>query len=282
MQRNIKNSIYLGLLASSFLLLGGCRKVISLDLNSAEKKYVIEGTVAKIFRLDNRTKSDTAWVKISQTKDFNASNAFVGISGASVTISDNGGPAVALTESATGVYGSDAVVGEVGHTYTLSVTVGGQTFSASSKMPDSVTMRKLYIENMKILNETKKVASIDFVDPVGKGNAYRFVQYRNGVAASPIFVQNDDLTDGNNITTQLNSYNSDDNNDDEELKAGDVLIVEMQCIAPPVYKFWSSLNVGATGSGQTATPANPVTNISGGAMGFFSAHTSQLKSLIVR
>lgn len=277
------------LLAIGLLSLASCRKVIDLDLNTTEKKYVIEGNVAKRFLYkvpqgisNPENLSDSIWVKVSQTKDFNASNAFSGTSGAEVTISDNGGTPVALVESSTkGIYLTNAINAEIGHTYSLSVKVGGQTFTSSSTMVDSVVFRKLYQETLDVFGDTKIVADVEFIDPPGKGNAYRFVQYRNGVQSSPIFVQNDDLTDGREIVTQLNSYNNDDD-DEEDLKKGDNLLVDMQCIAVPVYKFWFSLNVGATGSGQNATPANPESNIQGGAMGYFSAHTSQIKSITIR
>lgn len=42
------------------------------------------------------------------------------------------------------------------------------------------------------------------------------------------------------------------------------------------------MNVGASGSDILATPANPVNNISGGALGYFSAHTTQIKKTIVK
>jgi hypothetical protein len=289
MSYKIKTSMLSAALAISLLSLVSCRKVIDLDLNTTEKQYVIEGSVAKrfLYRVPQGTTNpellkDSVWVKVSQTKDFNNSNAFSGTSGAEVTISDNGGTPVTLIESATkGVYLTNGIDAEIGHNYTLTVKVGGKTFTSSSVMPDSVVFRKVYQENLDVFRKIKIVANVEFTDPVGKGNAYRFVQYRNGVQTAPIFVQNDDLTDGRNVVTQLNSYSNTDD-DEEEFKKGDNMLVEMQCITKPVYKFWFSLNVGATGSGQNATPANPESNISGGAMGYFSAHTSQFKSLPIR
>ena len=106
--KNIANIQGLAFGTGLLLMVTSCEKVIQLDLNSVEKKYVIEANLAKIKPPTGASK-DTAWVKVSQTKDFGTGNAFVGVSGAAVTISDNGGPAVALAESSTGVFASAGV-----------------------------------------------------------------------------------------------------------------------------------------------------------------------------
>jgi hypothetical protein len=50
----------------------------------------------------------------------------------------------------------------------------------------------------------------------------------------------------------------------------------MNCVDKNVYDYFFTLS-GVTGNNgfQTATPANPVSNISNGALGYFSAHTTQ-------
>ncbi|HKZ66576.1 MAG TPA: hypothetical protein VJ111_09490, partial [Chitinophagaceae bacterium] len=68
---------------------------------------------------------------------------------------------------------------------------------------------------------------------------------------------------------------------DEDIKSGDTVKLDMLCIDPAVYKYWYSVNQSATGNSQSASPANPVSNISGGALGYFSAHTIQTKTLLV-
>ena len=55
----------------------------------------------------------------------------------------------------------------------------------------------------------------------------------------------------------------------------------MICNDAAVYKFWYSLNNGATGTGESASPSNPVSNISGGVIGYFSAQTIQSRSIKV-
>jgi len=57
--------------------------------------------------------------------------------------------------------------------------------------------------------------------------------------------------------------------------------IELHSIDPGVYKYWYSLDQGADG-GSSASPANPVSNISGGALGYFSAQAVREMKLVVQ
>ena len=57
-------------------------------------------------------------------------------------------------------------------------------------------------------------------------------------------------------------------------------MVEMQGISQAVYEYFNSF--GNLGMGpSSSTPANPYTNIDGSQLGYFSAHTSEIKSVII-
>ncbi|WP_262915424.1 DUF4249 domain-containing protein [Niabella ginsengisoli] len=112
------------------------------------------------------------------------------------------------------------------------------------------------------------IATIRFKDPPAFGNAYRFIQYVDGDPETTIFVAKDDLINGRTVVDELLIFN-----DEYTLKPCDQLRVELQCIDMPNYLFWYSLNQGSLGSSQSASPGNPASNIIGGALGYFSAHT---------
>jgi uncharacterized protein YbgA (DUF1722 family) len=63
------------------------------------------------------------------------------------------------------------------------------------------------------------------------------------------------------------------------LLPGDVLKIEMQCIDEFVYEYFNSFGNTLGGS---ATPANPYTNIIGSELGYFSAHTSEMKEKVIQ
>jgi hypothetical protein len=66
----------------------------------------------------------------------------------------------------------------------------------------------------------------------------------------------------------------------KKVKLNDIVSVEMQCITRPTYLYYYTLNQqSGSGPGGGTTPANPPTNIQGGALGIFSAHTVQRKMI---
>jgi hypothetical protein len=266
----LKRSFYLGCVIVLAMHLEGCEKVIDVDLNDTEKKYVIEAVLTD--------HANSCKVLLTQTKNFDDDNTFAGVTGAQVTISDNNGVPITLTETGAGVYEAKNLVGTSGHRYSLVVNVSGQKFTATSTMPQLVSFDSLYISERSLFGETYKFATVSFKDPPGTGNAYRYIQYVNGVKEKTIFVRDDDYSDDLTVERVLFYFNDDD---EKKLKSRDNVIVEMLCIDYPIYKYWFSLAQSSTGENQSATPGNPVTNIEGGALGYFSAHTIQSKSVVV-
>src|ERR1700757_930734 len=195
---------YIIKISSLFFLAGivaSCQKVITLNLGSASPKFVIEGKLTD--------SAGMAEVLISQTKNFYADNNFVGITGAVVTITDDSGVVTTLAPTDSGVYQSPVLVGQQLHTYTLQVNIGGQQFSAVSTMPVKVPFDSLYITNDVSFGSSRKVATVQYKDPAGKGNSYQFLEYVNGKQQQAIFTDNDDYTDGNKVILPLNIFASD-------------------------------------------------------------------------
>jgi len=267
----MKYSIKICALCFLLFMMNSCTKVITLKLNNATPEYVVEGTITDSI--------GTAQVLISQTKDFYANNSFVGITGAIVTITNDSGVVTTLTATDSGVYTSPILVGQQNHTYTLNVLVAGKTFTATSTMPTKVPFDSLFISTNASFGSAKKVANVQYQDPIGKGNSYRFIEYVNGTQQEAVFAENDDLTDGNKMIMPLNIFGS-DSLANKNINSGDIVKVDMQCIDKNVYEYWYSLDQGSTGSSQSAAPGNPVSNMQGGALGYFSANTLQTKSVV--
>lgn len=250
-------------------LMVSCEKIIDVELNESDKKYVIEAVVTNI-------PGDGPLVRISQTKNFDESNEFKGVSGAKVSIQVNNGTSFTLAETREGIYETKSFIGVSGSTYFLKVIIGSEVFTAVSTMPAQlVLLDYLTIDNFAFGGTNSKIIVPSFLDPLGKGNNYQFIQYTNNSREKNIYVFNDDLNDGLRSTRPL--ADPDSNND---LESGDFVKVEMFCIDPKVYTYWYSLDQASTGN-SSATPANPVSNISGGALGYFSAHSVSSKTILV-
>lgn len=251
-------------LAVTFLV--SCEKVIDVKVNEAAKKYVIEGVLTD--------QAGSCQVTITQTKGFNEDNDFTGINNAKVTITDDAGAVSNLTQTSAGLYES-SLKGVPAKTYTLQVSINGEVFTAVSKMPLPISIDSLYINEVSFFSKTSKLVNVRYSDPVTLGNNYRFVQYINRIKNKGIYIQNDDLTNGRVSTATF--YNR-----DGDINKGDTVKVELQCIDPAIYKYWFSLSQSSTGETESASPANPVSNITGGALGYFSAHTVRTKSVIAK
>jgi hypothetical protein len=253
----------------SVALLSSCQKVISVKLDSSDAQYVIVGTVTN--------QAGDCKVSITQTKSFSDDNTFPGVTGASVTVESNG-VVTTLNEAGDGLYQTSAITGVPGTRYDLTVNIKGQVFTASSTMPQPVLLDSLYVSTGRLT--TKKYVTAIYKDPVGVPNYYRFIQYVNGRKEKSIFADNDEFTDGQKVKSQL-EYDNDTDDAKRDIVSGDSVRIEMICTDAAVYKYWYSLNDGASGDSQSASPANPVTNISGSVMGYFSAQTVQGKTIKV-
>jgi hypothetical protein len=259
------------LLFLTTILASSCQKVIHVDLNSAEKKYVIEAMITD--------QPGTAQVLISQTKNFDENNDFPGVTGATVTISENGGTPVAMNETTAGKYEHPTLTGASGKTYALSVSVAGKTFTAVSIMPQRVNLDTIFTTDELLFTETRKIVNTVYKDPPGRGNNYRFIQYINTKKGTQVIVNNDDYTDGRTVYNKL--FYFPDDNDSNKIKSGDSVRIDMLCIDANVYRYWFSLDRSSTGGSGQATPSNPVSNLQGGALGYFSANTLQTKKMLV-
>jgi hypothetical protein len=253
------------------VLFSSCRKVINVDIEGVEKKIVIEAFITD--------QQDSSRVLISTTKNISENNYYPGVGGAVITVSDEAGVITTFIEDSAGYYSAPGFKGAVGKTYSLLVNINGSSFSAVSTMPQKIRMDTLYISDELLFGKSRKIANTTYQDPTGKGNCYRYVQYINGKKTKTIFVNNDDYIDGNFVEAKL-WYLVDEEEEDEKIKSGDTLRLDMMCIENTVFKYWFSLNQSATGNSQSASPANAVSNISGGALGYFSAHTVETREIV--
>ena len=245
----------------ALVLLCSCKKTVTLPLKTAPSQIVIQGEVTNA--------AGPYTVIINQSVGFYTNNTFPPISGAVVKISDNTGATDSLTETATpGVYTTHTLQGVPGNTYTLSVSAQDSNYTAVSTMPLPVNFDSLSFDATTGFGKTQISAVVNFQDPAGIKNYYQFIEYINGVQfTKDIFVFDDRLSDGRYISNDLRT-------DSSYIRIGDQIQVNMYCIDANVYNYFYQIQQ-SSGANTTTTPANPATNLSNGAYGYFSAHTIQ-------
>ncbi len=239
-----------------------CQKVIDIDLNSEDPKVVIEAVITD--------QPGPYTVTVTKTVNFSSSNTFPAVSGATVVLWDNAGNTEQLTETSPGNYTTATLQGVPGRTYYLSVTADGKTYTSECVMPAAVELDTVVTEEATAGDQVYVIPL--WTDPAGQGNYYRCIETINNERVAGSFLYDDVYSDGLVNGQPLLNFTS-------ELGAGDTVTVEFQCISKPVYLYFFSMM--QTTSGQTAAPANPVSNITNGALGYFSAHTKRTETIIV-
>src|SRR5882757_5405663 len=255
--------------ATAAILFYSCQKTVTLDLNTAPAQIVIQGEITNT--------PGPYTITINQSTAFYADNTFPPISGAAVKISDGQGLTDSLTETSPGGYSTHPLQGIPGTTYTLSVSAQNQQYTACSTMPAVVPFDSVTFDHSADFGSKQIEAIVNFQDPPGVKNYYQFMEYINGQQFNKnIFVLDDRLSDGRYISRTLRT-------DSTYLTKGDQLEVKMYCIDENIYNYWYQLDQssGSGGFNTTASPANPASNISNGAYGYFSAHTVQSKKVTV-
>ncbi|MCF3107589.1 DUF4249 domain-containing protein [Niabella sp. CC-SYL272] len=247
-----------------------CRKVIYPEYEAGTApKTVIQASLTD--------QKDSAVVFISETLAVDAPNAYSGKDGAIVSITGNGSAPVILNSRGNGRYTAH-IATSAGSAYTLKAQVEGVTYSAVSTMPAKVAFDSLFITQRSILGRTLRIPTVVFTDPPASGNYYRFILSVDGFESTTIFIENDRLFNGNKMTLELLDVFT-DSNAPTFIDPYDRVIVEMQCISKDTFDYFSQLKAGALGEGNSSNPGNPLSNIAGGALGYFSVHTSEKKEL---
>lgn len=243
------------------LAFSSCEKVIDIDLNDTEQKVVIEGTILR---------GDTIQrVRITKTQNFDESTLAPTIDNALVTVVDNLGNSATFSSVGNGWYELTAYPGVEGRTYTLSAVVEGNTYYGSSTMPVYEPLDSLYVEFFPFGVDTLISLVPSHLDQAGMMNYYQFHLYINGIRDKGIYIQDDQFTDGNLSVQPLFV---------QELEIGDTVRVDFFCIDKPVHSYFNQLSVNSSNS---ATPANPTSNLIGGCLGYFSARTFDTRTIVI-
>jgi len=262
----MRKHIWFIILVFVIVLITSCQKVINIDLNSASPALVITGNI--------NDQPGPYTVSLSQTVNFSDPNSFPAVSGAFISITDNTGIIDTLVETKPGTYHTKKTTGVAGRTYNLTVIANGQTYTASSTMPQAVTFDTLIItQRVSFRNhDTILAPQAIFLDPANVANYYRFIETRNDTLLSNIHVIDDQFTNGLHIAYTVRN--------DTSLVRGDSVTVEMQCIDQGTYQYFNTFREA---SGTTnVTPSNPVSTISNNGLGYFSAHTSRYRRILVQ
>ncbi len=163
------------------LIFSSCDKIINPDLESASPILVVEAWL--------NDKPEKQIIRLTMTQPYFDTSTPIGVSGATVTVTDDLNVAYAFVDDGTnsGTYQWTPTLGQnfgaAGRKYALSVQVNGETFQALSEMKrttvvDSITFK---VKPEFQFPEDSYVAEFWATDPKGKGDTYWIKAFKNGV-----------------------------------------------------------------------------------------------------
>lgn len=257
------------LISSILLVMVGCSaddgSEINIPLKDMSGKIVIQGNVVD--------SSGPFFVKITKSVGISGGN-YPTVDNAKVIITDDQGQTENLVYD-DGLYQTTHFTTNYGRTYTLSVTVDGKTYTASSKMPDSVPFTSLQQTIISDYDGQRIGIKPIFTDPQVLGNYYLFKTLKNSDNSEYTVISDNNTTNGKVNDTPIALLTN--------FKKNDTVVVEMNTIDQPVFNYFKALpQANLYNSGTAVTPVNPPSNFNNGALGYFSAHTSQYKAMIIQ
>jgi len=254
-----------------------CEEIIQLDLEATPQKIVIEGLLTNRFR--------DQYVKITRTSDFYETGATEMVSNASVSVIDSDGILYRYGQASPGYYLPITIFsGQVGKTYRLSVRIGDQVYESEEELLRLAPIDSLgyaLTENPSELREQKGQLYdllLYFQEPQDTKDYYLFKFYRNDTLtytnANDIYLANDEVFSESIKGFPAPVFYS-------EL---DTARMEMFSVSRNGYFFLSDLtNLQFSDGGLFGpVPANPRTNISNGALGFFQVSAVRSAEIILR
>ncbi len=282
-----------------FVVLCGCEKVITFDLQEPEPKLVVEATIEN---------DGAPLVILTRSTDYFSSispeilaSSFV--HGANITVS-NGSKTHQLKEYSRPLgngyvffyYSIDssnlqtAFVGQLNTQYSLHILHEQKEYTATTTIPgitkkiDSIWWKPA----PRSADSAKAVIMVKATDPAGFGDYIRYFTKRNSEPYLPPFnsVFDDHIIDGTTYELPLEpGIDRNGEREEDELaffNRGDTVTFKISNIDKATFEFWRTIEYTYASIGNPfSSPVKVLSNISNGALGYFGGYASQYHLIII-
>lgn len=252
----IMKKILMPILFVVFALVG-CQREVMLKVNTAPSRIVVQANLS--------SEGQTVQVMLNRTVSLYGKTSKADISNATVFFKDMvSGRSLFLTGQ-NGLYTTSESFDVVANApYMLVVELEDTVLQSQCFMPQQVLADSLAIDkyvNKTTLRDTSYVVTVRFTDIPNQQNYYKIQTHIDGVLLPDINIVNDNFRDGQQIKVSVK---------DDKLVRDARVRLELQHITPEIYDYYFTMRQAM--SGMSDSPANPPTNIFGGAIGYFSAY----------
>ena len=265
-----------------YLLISACTEIIDMDLNSTDNnRLVVEGTITDELKIHQ--------VKLTRTSDYFVNQPASPELGALITISNEDTLFNLIDVDNNGIYITDKeIAGVAGKTYLLNIQLGnGEVYTAESYLKPILPMDSIKYEYRKSDNPFDEYLfyhiNIFVQEPPTTGDFYQWELYIDGIHESDTLRKksfvSDEFVNGSYIANWPVYII------EESKIINDTSVVKLQLlsISKEEYDFKLAilLETDFSGAGFSGPPANIPSNVSNGALGFFSASAVTEDSLFI-
>ncbi len=267
-----RHIVYIIISVITISITPGCEKVINVDLNEAAPRIVIEGLIT-----DRR---GPYTLNINKSGSYFNQPLLATVSGATAVITDDFGNIDTLRESMPGRYLTGRVRGVIGRIYTLKVISDGEEYVGTSTMLshvniDSLKLVKSEYERFDLSGSSQSEIHYDihcfFRDPMEK-NYYRIKVFKNDSINTESYRLYDDQY-SNGKVTELRVARA---------TQGDTFRIELMSLDKSTYGYYRTLtDLLYQNPFFGSTPANPNSNLTNGALGYFGACAISTRTIVI-
>lgn len=206
------------------LVFFNCEDVIQVDLETAEPKLVIDGTLGWI----KGTSGNRQEIKLTLTAPF-FDTTIPPATGATVTVTDQNNNTFNFIErDSSGVYRNNDFIPKLNGEYTLNVTYENETYTATEVLTPVTDIESVEERNNVGFAGDEKEIRAFYTDPKGEKNFYlfEFINPDTGIRNNEIY--DDEFTDGNKTFAVYF---------DDDLKKGDTLFIVNEGISKQFFEY---------------------------------------------
>lgn len=261
------------------LFVSSCEDVVTVDLDNAAPKLVIDASIQwKKETLGNEQK-----IKLSTTTGF-YDTSIPTVSGATITVNNSNNIVFNFIEQVpnSGVYICTNFVPVIDETYVLTVVLNGETYKATETLKSVSPITSIAQNNNGGFSGTDIEIKTFFNDP-GNANNYYLFKYKPSISAIPSFeVLDDKFVQGNESFGLLIN---------EDISTGNTIDITLNGVSKRYFEYMNKLITVAGGSSGApfSTPPATVrgnivnqTNAKNFALGYFNLSETDFRNYVVQ
>lgn len=260
------------------LFLTGCEDVIHVDLDTAQPRLVIDASIDWV----KGTTGNEQKIKLSTTTGYyNAT--FPTVSGASITVTNSSSVVFDFIEiSGTGEYVCNNFQPVIGETYTLSILLNGEIYTATETFIGVPSIQPEIDQNNEGGFGGDEVEIMTYYQDDGNQENYYLYSHKSNRVAFPQYqVENDENVQGNQITMIYSN---------KDLIPGDILDIKLFGISRRYHEYFNKILL-ASGNDDSPFPSTPAavrgnivnqTNFNNFAYGYFRLSEVDVKNYVLQ